>query len=132
MVGGEDKYKWMRNSKGLISPVKWHEPFGLALTESLYFASPVFGAPCGSLPEIMTSNVDFLSNKQCELAAALSHADQFDAQKCHDTAIDLFNSKFMAEKYFLYYGTVLNNNKVNSVAPKVLPPGKSIGDGWVG
>ena len=42
MVGGERKNELLRHSKGLIFPVRWDEPFGLAITESLYFGAPVF------------------------------------------------------------------------------------------
>ncbi|MGV3510284.1 MAG: hypothetical protein ACO1N7_13415, partial [Sphingobacteriaceae bacterium] len=37
MIGGEEKNEVLRQSKGLIFPVLWHEPFGIAITESLYF-----------------------------------------------------------------------------------------------
>ena len=56
MVGGQTKFDLLNGSKGLIFPVKWHEPFGLAIIESLYFGCPVFGTPYGSLPELVTSD----------------------------------------------------------------------------
>ena len=31
MVGGEEKLRLLNGSKGLIFPVRWHEPFGLAV-----------------------------------------------------------------------------------------------------
>ena len=42
MVGGEQKNSLLNGSRGLIFPVRWHEPFGLAIIESLYFGCPVF------------------------------------------------------------------------------------------
>jgi len=36
-VGGDVKHTLLQNSKGLLLPVIWHEPFGLAIIESLYF-----------------------------------------------------------------------------------------------
>lgn len=50
MVGGGEKLRLLQGSKGLIFPVRWHEPFGLAIIESLYFGCPVFGTPYGALP----------------------------------------------------------------------------------
>ena len=49
----------IERSQGLIFPVKWHEPFGLAVTESLYLGAPVFATPYGSLPELVNEEVDF-------------------------------------------------------------------------
>ncbi|MEF9931013.1 MAG: glycosyltransferase, partial [Bacteroidales bacterium] len=54
MIGGEQKLNILKESKGLIFPVIWNEPFGLAITESLYCGAPVFGTPYGSLPELIT------------------------------------------------------------------------------
>ena len=53
MVGGVEKDRLLNDSKGLIFPVRWHEPFGIALIESLYYGCPVFGTPYGSLPELI-------------------------------------------------------------------------------
>src|SRR5665647_810580 len=47
MKGGEEKNKIINGSKGLLFPVLWNEPFGIALIESLYFGCPVVGTPYG-------------------------------------------------------------------------------------
>ena len=57
----------------LLFPVKWHEPFGLALIESLYFGNPVFGTPFGF--------------------------ERFDRRRCHEYACDRFSSTVMAKNY---------------------------------
>jgi len=119
MVGGTKKYKLLTGSKGLIFPVRWHEPFGLALTESLYFGCPVFGTPYGSLPEIITTEFGFLSNNSDELAHALKHAEGFDRKKCREYAVDKFNSRTMALEYVSRYERVLNGEKLNNVNPSL-------------
>ena len=48
MVGGEQKLSLLNQSKALLFPVLWHEPFGIAITESLYMGAAVFGTPYGS------------------------------------------------------------------------------------
>ena len=60
MIGGVKKSQMLNGSKGQIFPVRWHEPFGLAIIESLYFGCPVFGTPYGSLPEIVNNDVGLL------------------------------------------------------------------------
>ncbi|MCK5581949.1 MAG: glycosyltransferase family 4 protein, partial [Candidatus Omnitrophica bacterium] len=40
-LGGEKKNKELRESKALLLPVLWDEPFGIVIIESLYFGSPV-------------------------------------------------------------------------------------------
>lgn len=119
MVGGEEKYKLLNGSKGLIFPVRWHEPFGLAITESLYYGCPVFGTPYGSLPELVTKEVGFLSNKKEELKNAILNADNFSPQKNHEYAADNFNSKKMTEEYLKKYETVVSSKHLNPNNPKL-------------
>ncbi|PCH97217.1 MAG: glycosyl transferase [Gammaproteobacteria bacterium] len=130
MVGGEDKYQWMRSSKGLIFPVKWHEPFGLAITESLFFGCPIFGTPYGSLPELVNKDVGFLTNNRQNLTQAIINSEQFNQKICHELAVDVFNSKIMCDKYLKHYETVLNGITLNKFPPKMVKAGKDIGDGW--
>jgi len=119
MVGGEEKLRLLQGSKGLIFPVKWSEPFGIALTESLYFGCPVFGTPYGSLPEIINSEVGFLSNSKEKLTEAVENVDHYSRVTCHEYARDIFNSKKMAEEYLKKYSMVLNGEELNKFPPKL-------------
>ena len=120
MVGGEEKNKFLQGSRGLIFPVKWHEPFGLAITESLYFGAPVFGTPYGSLPELITPEVGYLSSSRTAMISHLSSNPSYSPHKCHEYARDLFNSKVMALKYLGLYEKVLNGETLNKVQPTAI------------
>ena len=120
MVGGNKKFSLLNGSKGLLFPVRWYEPFGLAITESLYFGCPVFGTPYGSLPEIVNSEVGFLSTKSIELQDAIKHKNNFSAKICHQYAVENFNSKKMALAYLEKYTVVLNDKSLNEHNPKLL------------
>ena len=119
MVGGEEKNSLLNGSKGLIFPVRWSEPFGLAITESLYFGCPVFGTPYGSLPEIVTPDVGFLSNSESELARHIKETP-YNTRRCHEYACDMFNSRLMAEAYIKRYEKVLNGETLNPEPPRTL------------
>lgn len=117
MIGGAEKNNILNKSKGLIFPVRWHEPFGLAITESLYFGCPVFGTPYGSLPEIVNSEVGFLSNESTKLIDAVKNIDAFDSSKCHDYVMANFTANTMAKGYLTKYETVLNGKHLNEENP---------------
>ncbi len=119
MVDSKQKAALLQKSKGMIFPVKWHEPFGLALTESLYYGCPIFGTPYGSLPEIVLPEVGFLSNRSEELALALKNADSYSRKYCHEYAVEHFNSKLMAMRYLEKYEEVLNGKTLNTAKPKL-------------
>lgn len=120
IVGGERKIHLLQNSKGLVFPVRWHEPFGLAITESLYMGCPVFGTPYGSLPELVTPEVGFLSNKRSELTNAILDANKYSRKACHEYARDKFNSSIMAEAYLEKYAKVMSGEKLNPQKPKLV------------
>lgn len=118
-VGGEQKNYLLNESKGLIFPVLWHEPFGLAIIESLYFGCPVFGTPFGSLPELVNNTVGYLSDSYTDLVNAVKNADQFSKKKCHEYAVEHFSASAMTEKYIALYEKIANGGSLNTVLPHV-------------
>lgn len=118
MVGGAKKNLLLNGSKGLIFPVLWDEPFGIAVTESLYMGAPVFGTPYGSLPELVKEDVGFLTTSQSELVNHLLHNYHYSPKICHEYATDEFGSKLMAKRYLTKYEQVLNGYSLNTKAPE--------------
>ncbi len=118
-VGGEYKNQLIKNSKGLLFPVIWNEPFGLAIIESLYLGTPVFGTTHGSLPELITEEVGFLSNHLEDLVENMKAVDCFDRKRCHEYAADQFNSRRMALDYLKYYEKCIDQKTLH-VQPPVL------------
>ena len=117
MVGGTQKESLLNGSRGLIFPVRWHEPFGLAIIESLYYGCPVFGTPYGALPELVHKDVGFLSQSASEITSMLSHAQSFSNVRCHEYVRDIFSSRQMAFSYLKYYERILNGECINPGAP---------------
>lgn len=118
MVGGLEKDRLIQQSKGLIFPVRWHEPFGLAIIESLYFGCPVFGTPYGSLPELVPKEVGFLTIEADKMTEAILNRDQYNAADCHDYVRERFHSKEMAMAYLEKYQQVLSGQNINSRPPQ--------------
>jgi hypothetical protein len=123
MVGGNEKNSLLNLSNGLIFPVRWHEPFGLAVIESLYFGCPVFSTPYGSLPELITPEYGYLSASKQDLVTAVRELN-FDAKKCHAYALENFNARKMAKSYIEKYEMILDGEKLNKAPPKLTPSEK--------
>jgi glycosyltransferase involved in cell wall biosynthesis len=134
MVGGDGKNVLLNGSKGLVFPVLWHEPFGLAIIESLFFGCPVFGTPYGALPELLGgrmheaahsggqvealySEFGRLSIKKSELVEAIKSADDFDRNRCRQYVADNFSAARMAADYLKLYEKVLNGQDLHAQAP---------------
>jgi glycosyltransferase involved in cell wall biosynthesis len=117
MVGGERKNRLLNGSLGLIFPVRWHEPFGLAITESLYFGCPVLGTPYGALPELVPADVGFLSNSRSALAEAARDLGRFDRRRCHEWVMDCLSVRVMADDYLRLYARVMEGESLNESPP---------------
>jgi glycosyltransferase involved in cell wall biosynthesis len=116
-TGDQEKGRILSTSKGLLFPVLWHEPFGLAIIESMYFGCPVFGTRFGSLPELVTAATGFLSNSETELAYALKNAGDFSAVACHEYASLGFNATVMTNNYLALYEKILNGETLHDTNP---------------
>ena len=120
MVSGTNKNRLINGSRALLFPVLWNEPFGIALTESLYFGCPVFGTPFGSLAELITPEFGFLSHSRSELIQALGEVDSYNRLKCHEYVCDVFSSLKMTQDYLALYEKVLNGENLNPEPPRLI------------
>ena len=119
MVGGERKNNIIKHAQALVFPVRWHEPFGLAIIESLYLGVPVIATPYGSLPEIINDpRVGLLSDSYATLSAALNDLPHFDRTACHELARDTFSGLQMYLAYQQCYEQVLDGAPLNRGEPK--------------
>lgn len=120
MVGGAKKFSLLNSSNGLIFPVRWNEPFGLAIIESLYFGCPVFATPYGSLPELIKEEYGYLSSSKISLSDGVKRK-KFDAKNCHQYAVKYFNSTKMALTYIKKYEQILDGDNLNKEKPITAP-----------
>ncbi len=116
MVGGEHKFELLRNSRALIFPVRWHEPFGLAVIESMFYGAPVFGTPYGALPELVSAEDGVLATDASTLAYAVT-GFQPNRKATHERVQDQFNAQRMARDYLARYADVLDGRVLNTQAP---------------
>ena len=125
MVGGGQKFGLLNASRGLILPVRWHEPFGLAIIESLYFGCPVFATPYGALPELVPAECGVLSAHAHELAEAV-RTNRFDPRACHEHVKQHFNAETMTRNYLTMYQRVLDGETLNAQPPVIQNPARNL------
>ncbi|MBS1985488.1 MAG: glycosyltransferase [Bdellovibrionales bacterium] len=123
MANDEQKREVLTTARALIFPVRWHEPFGLALTEALVSGCYVLGTPYGSLPEIVAPSVGVLSVNADDLATALRNPEKFSPQACRDHVLQNgFTHLDMARRYVTYYEQLLTQGKLGDTTPTLQPP----------
>lgn len=113
----KEKSKVMEKSKALIFPIIWHEPFGLAIIESMYAGCAVFGTANGSLPELIPAECGFTGLNTSEIITAIHNFD-FNPHRCHEYAVKNFNARIMAENYLILYNKILDGECLHAKAPE--------------
>jgi len=121
MLGGLDKANYIAQADGLLFPVLWNEPFGIAVTEALVSGTPVLATPFGSLPELVHPEVGRVCNNYQEFIEAIPYLGNYSPKKCRDWALSQFHYLEMARKYVKYYEEVLSGGFLNPVKPKTKP-----------
>lgn len=121
MVDDKTKSRYLRPSRGMIFPVLWDEPFGVAVTEAFYFGVPVFATPYGALPELVTPEAGYLSASASELAEAARRAESYNRRAIHAHWQKHFTARTMALKYMEYYQRILDGETLHP-GPINAPP----------
>jgi glycosyltransferase involved in cell wall biosynthesis len=118
IIGGDKKLNIIRECDALLFPVRWHEPFGIAIIEAMSQGLPVIGSPYGSLPELINEESGIIAKNQDELLAILkTNENKFDSKKIRKYAEENFGIEKYTRKYLNYYQAIINGKNLNETAP---------------
>ncbi len=117
-VDDSKKLELLRASDALLFPVRWHEPFGVAVVEAYTQGLPVIASCYGSLPELIDKNTGVICRNYNDLVLALeSKENVFDAEKIRAYAESKFSSIKMAKSYLELYKKVIKGELLNKTQP---------------
>lgn len=119
-LGGAAKAELLAKSRGLLFPVLWHEPFGLAVVESLMSGTPVIASPFGDLPELVPKEVGFICGSHSEMVNAVKELSSISPQRCREFALEHFHYLRMVKDYLNRYERVALGERLNLTAPRAL------------
>lgn len=83
-----------------LFPIRWDEPFGLVMIESLACGTPVVACSKGAAPEVVRDGATgFLRNDDDSLAEAARHAGEIDPEACRSDVAARFSAEVMVGRY---------------------------------
>ncbi len=107
-VGDEEKGELLKDAVGLLFPINWPEPFGLAMVEALACGTPVIARAMGSAPEIIDhGRTGFVCATVDEMAASCARLGEIDRGACRQEVEDRFSARVMAKGYLNAYRSVM-------------------------
>lgn len=104
------KNELLANSKALLFPIQWNEPFGIVLIEAMACGTPVLALPGGSVGEIVSEGV---GGHVCEnIDAMVERVRNLDipARLPRRYMEKFFSTEVMARRYKALYEEVLARN----------------------
>lgn len=107
-IGDADKNEFIGNSKALLFPIQWSEPFGMVMIEAMACGVPVIAFNHGSVPEIIEDGVTgFIVNNVAEAIEAAKKIHTLDRKRIREEFEKRFTVEAMAKNYVrLYEGLI--------------------------
>ncbi|HYM96981.1 MAG TPA: glycosyltransferase family 4 protein [Candidatus Sulfotelmatobacter sp.] len=104
----DQKARLLADAAGLLLPIDWDEPFGLAFIEALASGTPVISRPRGSVPELLHHGEHgFLVETEDEMVEACRNLQAIDRRACREWALSRFSAERMARDYERVYRRVI-------------------------
>jgi glycosyltransferase involved in cell wall biosynthesis len=103
-ISEHQKAQFLGDAAGLLFPIAWREPFGLAMIEAMACGTPVVARRNGSVPEVVDDGVTgFIVASETEAASAAWRLHQLDRAKIRQVFEERFTAQRMAEDYVSLY-----------------------------
>jgi glycosyltransferase involved in cell wall biosynthesis len=120
MVGGQEKVDIINQCDAIIFPIRWHEPFGLAVIEAMALGIPAITSQYGSMLELINNDVGIICNNQNELnAALLNRKNTFNPKVIRKYVEDNFCiNKFTLAYIELFKNLAKENRYLNEKPPE--------------
>jgi glycosyltransferase involved in cell wall biosynthesis len=112
-----EKNELLGNSRALLFPIQWNEPFGLVTIESMACGTPVLALPGGSVAELVREGVSgFVGDSVDELAAYAIRLDKLIRPELPRRFVErYFTVENMAAQYDQLYRGLANEKPVDAV-----------------
>jgi glycosyltransferase involved in cell wall biosynthesis len=111
-ISEAQKSEFLGNAVGLVFPIAWREPFGLAMIEAMACGTPVVAIRNGSVPEVVDEGVTgFISANEREAAAAARRLHLLDRARIRQVFEERFTAQRMAGDYVSLYRRLIAGRK---------------------
>jgi glycosyltransferase involved in cell wall biosynthesis len=108
---GKAKWRLLAGARAMLFPLRWEEPFGLAMAEAMVVGTPVIAFARGAAPELVEEGVTgFLARDVDGMVEAFRRIDEIDPEACARRSRERFNGTVMARGYDELYREALERS----------------------
>jgi len=99
-VPHEEKLCLLAGARATLFPIRWNEPFGLVMIESLACGTPVLAYPEGAAPEVIVDGTTgFMVDGEAEMADAIASVGEIDRAACRAAVEGYFSVERMVREH---------------------------------
>lgn len=103
------KKHWYRHAQATLFPIRWGEPFGMVLIESMASGTPILAFGEGAVPEIVRhGETGFVVDSVESMVKAVACIERIDRRECWKDVKLRFSIQKMAEGYAHLYEQVVD------------------------
>jgi glycosyltransferase involved in cell wall biosynthesis len=103
-VPHERKLELLAGASALLFPIRWNEPFGLVMLESMACGTPVLAFPEGAAPEVVDDGrTGFLCEDEEEMIEALGRLSELERADCRAAVEGYFSTNRMVAEHIELY-----------------------------
>lgn len=103
-ISEQEKSELLGKAYAVLFPIRWPEPFGLVMIESMACGTPVIATRFGSVPEVMVDGeTGFIVNSVAEAVAAVAKVGSLSRQRVRQVFEERFSVARMVDAYEAIY-----------------------------
>jgi len=107
-VPHERKIELLCQAKALLFPIRWNEPFGMVMLESMACGSPVLAFPEGAAPEVVEDGkTGFLCADEAAMVEAVGRIDELSRVDCRSAVEGYFSTERMVADHIELYRSLV-------------------------
>jgi len=112
-IAEHQKAEFLGNAVGLVFPIAWREPFGLAMIEAMACGTQVVAVRNGSVPEVVDEGITgFIVASEGEAAAAARRLHLLDRARIRGVFEERFTAQRMAKDYASLYRRLIAGREI--------------------
>ncbi|MBK9739972.1 MAG: glycosyltransferase family 4 protein [Actinobacteria bacterium] len=110
-VGPAERDVLLGGAAALLHPIRFAEPFGLSVVESLATGTPVIAYPLGSMPELLEDGATgFLVDDVDAAVQSVAKISEIDRAHCRAVAETRFSADRMIDDYLGLFARILDES----------------------
>ncbi|MFQ3584518.1 MAG: glycosyltransferase family 4 protein [Cyanobacteriota bacterium] len=119
-INEQEKSEFLGKAYAVLFPIRWPEPFGLVMIESMACGTPVIATRFGSVPEVMVhGETGFIVDSVPEAVEAVSKVGSLSRQRVRQVFEERFSVARMVSDYETIYAQLLESRGTTPAQAKM-------------